>query len=192
MFNEQRIRAFLFYLSLVVFFAGLPPILSFALGYKFNPATFKFTKTGIISIKTQPEGVNVYLNGKLFPEKTPATINELLPGQYSLKLEMDYYYPWVSQVKVEARKVVRLEKIILFPKRTYIKQLNQERIASFWLDKENKKIYYFNPEENILYVSDLNGEKFEEIGSLPEGFSSPPKEIKVSLDREKILIFNAH
>ncbi|MCX5701222.1 MAG: PEGA domain-containing protein, partial [Candidatus Omnitrophica bacterium] len=146
MFSEQRIRAFLFYLCLAVFFAGLPSILSFALGYKFDPSTFKFTKTGIISIKTQPEGVDVYLNGKLFSEKTPATINELIPGTYSLRLESERYYPWVSQVKVEARKVVRLEKIILFPKRTHIKQLNQEEVSSFWLDTQNSRIYYFNQE----------------------------------------------
>lgn len=39
MLNEQKIRAILFYLSLIIFLAGLPFILSFALGYKFDAQT---------------------------------------------------------------------------------------------------------------------------------------------------------
>jgi PEGA domain len=192
MSNEQRIRAVLFYLSITVFFAGLPLILSFSLGYKFNPRTFKFTKTGIISLKTQPQGASVYLDGKLLNEKTPATIAELLPGSYSVRLELKRHYPWVSQVNVEPRKVERFEKIILFPKRSNIKQLNQDRVTHFWMDKEEGKLYYFNQDENILYKSNLDGDRFEEIGSIPEEFSLPPKEIKISPDRQKMLIFNGH
>ena len=192
MFSEQKVRACLFYLSVTVFLAGLPFILSSALGYKFNTRTFKFAKTGIISLKTQPEGASIYLDGKLMNEKTPVTINELLPGTYSLTLQLKEHYPWVSQVYVEPRKVARLEKIILFPIRSHIKQLNQERVSLFWLDKENNRIYYFNPDENILYASDLEGERFTEIGSLPESFSNPPEKLKVSPDKEKLLVSNAH
>jgi len=191
-FNEQKLRAFLFYLSLAVFFLGLPPILSFALGYKFNPHTLKFTKTGIISLKTQPDGASVYLNNKLLTEKTPSTINELLPGLYNLRIELKDYYPRITQVNVEPRKVSRFEKIILFPKRPDIKQLNQERVNSFWLDKDNGRMYYFNEEENILYQSNLDGDKFEEIGSLPDNFNYPPLELKISPDKTKILVFSIH
>ena len=192
MFSEQRLRAFLFYLSLAVFFLGLPPILSFALGYKFNPRSFKFTQTGIISLKTQPENVTVYLDGKLLAQKTPATINELLPGAYDLKLELKDFYPWMVKVKVWPRKVSRFEKIILFPRRPDIKHLNQERVSSFWLDKDNNRAYYFNQEDNILYQSNSDGDKFEELGSLPANFNYPPLDLKVSPDKEKMLLFSAH
>ena len=192
MFSEQKIRACLFYLSVAIFLGGLPFILSFALGYKFNPHTFKFTKTGIISLKTQPDGANIYLDGKLMNYKTPATINELLPGTYSLTLQLKEHYPWAAQVYVEPRKVARLEKIILFPIRSHIKKLNQERVSLFWLDKEDNRIYYFKQGENVLYASGLEGERFTEIGSLPAAFLFPLKELKVSPDKEKILVFNAH
>ena len=110
MFKEQEIRAVLFYLCVAVFFAGLPVILSFSLGYKFNPRTFKFTQTGIISLKTQPAAADVYLNGKPLDMKTPATINELLPGSYNVKVGLKGYYPWIYQANVEPRKVTRFEK----------------------------------------------------------------------------------
>ncbi len=192
MVNEQKIRGLLFYLSVAVFLAGILPILSFALGYKFDPRTFKFTKTGIISLKTQPEGASVYLDGRLLDARTPTTIGELLPGSHSLKIELKRYYPWLSQINVEPRKVVRLEKIILFPRRPHITQLNQEKVSFFWPDKGNNRIYYLGQEGNILYKSTLGGEKFEEILRLPENFSSSPMEIKLSPDREKMLVYNAH
>ncbi|PIP19629.1 MAG: hypothetical protein COT38_00560 [Candidatus Omnitrophica bacterium CG08_land_8_20_14_0_20_41_16] len=192
MLSEQRIRGVLFYLSVVIFFTGIPFILSFALGYKFNSHTFKFTKTGLISIKTQPPGARIYLGSKLLPEKTPATINELLPGVYDIRLELERYYSYGTQVQVEPRKVTRLEKVILFPTRPNIKQLNQGKIASFCVDKEKGSIYYLNQDENAIYESNLDGEEFKEISNLPMGFNYPPKELKVSFDREKILIFNNH
>ena len=192
MHNEQKVRAVLFYLSVAVFFTGLPMILSSSLGYKFNPRTFKFTKTGLISIKTQPQGADVYLDGRLLDQKTPATVNELLPGSYNIKIALKHHYPWVSLVNVEPRKVARFEKIILFPSRPDIEQLNQEKISSFWMDDDEGRIYYFNQDENILYKSRLNGDKFEEIGSIPQEFSSLPRELKVSPDKQKILIFNGH
>lgn len=190
MFSEQRIRGVLFYLSVLTFFVGLPFILSFALGYKFNPRTFKFTQTGLISIKTYPQGAQIYLDSKLLDEKTPATMQELLPGVYNIRLELEKHYSWVTQVNVEPRKVVRLEKVILFPVRPNIKQINQGAIASFYVDKEKGKIYYLNQSENAFFVSDMEGEKFERLNSVPEDFNYPLKEMKISPDRDKMVFFN--
>lgn len=192
MLKEQRIRAILFYLSVITFFAGLPFILSFALGYKLNPRTFKFTQTGLISIKSHPPGARIYLDSTLLNEKTPATIQELLPGVYSVRLELEKYYSWVTQVNVEPRKVVRLDKVILFPVRPNIKQINQGSIASFYVDKERGRIYYFNQSEGAFFVSDMEGEKFEMLNRVPDGFNYPPKEIKLSPNREQMAFFNDH
>jgi hypothetical protein len=187
--GEQKIRAFLFYLSLLIFFVGLPFILSFALGYKFNTKTLKFTKSGFIDLKTQPQGAIIYLDGKLLNDKTPTSINELMPGKYNLKLALEEYYPWLGEVNVEAGKVTRLDKIILFPLRPHIKQLNKEKISSFWIDKEKGTIYYIDDEHNIIYISNLEGEEFRAIGSLPETFDSI-EGLKVSSDRKKLMCYN--
>jgi len=189
--GEQKIRAFLFYLGVLIFFIGLRFILPSALGYKFNMRTFRFTKAGLIALKTQPQGASIYLNEVLLNEKTPATINELLPGEYNLKLELENHYPWSAQVSVEAGKVSRLEKIILFPIRPNIKQLNKEKISSFWLDKEKDKVYYISQEEQTLYKSDLEGNDFVVAGTLAQMRPLPIK-WKISPDKEKLLSFNPH
>ena len=191
MSTEQRIRGVLFYLSLFVFFAGLPLILSFALSYKFNLKTFKFTKTGLIAVRTQPQGASIYFQGKLLNDKTPATINELMPGKYTIKLGLEDYYPWNGDIEVEAGKVSRLEKVILFPLRPNIKQLNKDKIGSFWIDEKKDRIYYVDGQTNLIYESNIEGENFQEIGSLPENIRYPYK-WKISPNKEKFIAFSQH
>lgn len=189
--NFQKIRGLLFYLSLFLFFAGLPFILSYALGYKFNTHTLKFSKTGIIFVKTQPDGAQIYLNGKLIPDRSPATMQELVPGVYKIAIELTQHYPWKGEVDVEAGKVSRLDKVILFPLRPNLQQLNQERFSSFHIDTEKKVIYYLDQENKVVYRSNLDASNFEDVASLPEKFS-PISGWQVSEDKRKLFVFNHH
>jgi len=191
MLNFKKIRKLLFYLSVFSFFIGLPFILAFALGYKFNTHTFKFVKTGLIFIKTQPAGAKIYLNDKLIPEKSPASIQELLPGAYKISLELVQHYPWKGQVEVEAGKVSRIDRVILFPIRPNLQQLNQEKFSSFHIDIEKKIIYYLDLEKSLLYQSNLGVNNFEDIASIPDKFTQV-NGWGISLDQKKMLIFNYH
>jgi hypothetical protein len=189
--REQKIRAVLFYLSVCIFFAGLPFILTFTLGYQFDPRTFKFTTTGLISLKTQPAGASVLLNGKLFSEKTPCSLNELLPGTYRVELTLEDYYPYTADVEVLADRVSRMEKIILFQLRPDIQQLNKERFSQFWIDESRGVIFYVNRENDSIYRSDMAGEHLELIAQFTPLMPAPKKWL-LSFDREKMLYFNIH
>ncbi len=191
MYAFQKIRSLLFYLSVFLFFAGLPFILTFALGYKFNTHTLKFVKTGLIFIKTQPAGAKIYLNDKLISEKSPASIQELLPGAYKVSLELAQHYPWKAQVEVEAGKVSRIDKVILFPVRPNLQQLNQEEFSSFRIDIEKKVVYYLDQEKKVLYRSNLEAHNFEDIATLPDKLIQV-NGWEVSSDQKKIFIFNPH
>lgn len=190
MLSEQKIRAFLFYLSVSIFLLGLPFILSSALGYKFDRRNFKFTKTGLIVIKTQPPGASVYFDRRLINDKTPTTLNEILPGTYNIRLELERYYPWDDDINVEKGKVTRLEKVILFPLRPNIKQLNKEIISDFWIDEEKGIIYYVNQQKSAIYKSDLNGDNYDELAQIIP-IAPAPEKWKISPDKEKIVYFNA-
>lgn len=189
--GEQRIRVVLYYLSVAMFFIGLPFILAFSLSYKFNPKKLQFTKTGIISIKTQPAGAFVYIDGKLLADKTPVSINELLPAKYKLEAKLDGYYPYSIDVEVEAGKVIKIEKVILFSLIPNIEQLNKDRVSFFWVDEVKGLIYYVNESDNIIYRSDQNGEHFEEVAKFIP-ISPIPKKWVLSYDKEKLIYFNNH
>lgn len=190
-YKEQKIRFVLYWLSVLVFLMGLPSILSYALGYKFNPRTLRFTKTGLIALKSQPAGASIYFEKKLFKDKTPATINELLPGAYHIKVALEDYYPWVMQVTVEAGKVARFEKILLFPIRPDIEKLSNESSLSFWIDDKRDSIYYVSQEDNSIYKSGLDTQDYRKVGDFPRHVSAPIK-WRLSPDGEKLLCFDLH
>jgi len=186
---DQKIRTVLYYVSVTVFLIGLPFILAFAFSYKFDRRSLKFTKTGIISVRTQPAGAVVSLDKQLLSDKTPMSITELLPGKYSLELELEGYYPYSSEIEVNAGKVTRREKIILFPMRPDIQQVNKERISFFWMDETRSILYYVNRDENAVYKSDLDGSRFEQVCSFIP-ITPPPKRWEISPDRSKLFYFN--
>jgi hypothetical protein len=189
MLTEQRIRAVLFYLSVFVFLTGLPMILSSAFSYKFDSRALKFTKTGLISLKTQPAGAVVFLNNNLLAESTPATIRELMPGTYSVRLELKDHYPWAADVRVEPNKVAFLDKIILFPLRPNIKHINKVQFDTCFPDEDKGTVYYINYGDSSVYLSDLEGSRIEKAGDL-SNLNPPAYAWKLSGDRSKLLYFN--
>jgi hypothetical protein len=191
MSGEQKIRAVLFYVSVLVFVFGLPMILSYTIGLRFDPRTLKFTRTGINAIKTVPAGAAVILDGKPISEKTPTSINELLPGTYRLELTLEGHYPYTAEITVSEAKVTRLEKVILFPLRPDIKQLNKEKVNAFWFDELRGAIYYVDLEANALYRSDLEGNHFSLVCSFI-GMRPAPKGWEFSAGRERLLYYNSH
>lgn len=189
MLNEQKIRAFLFYSSVVVFIAGLPLILSYAFGYKFDKRTLKFSRTGLLYLKTQPAGADVYLDKDLLDGKTPLTLNEVLPGSYEVRVELQGYYPWSGNVEIEESKVARLDKIILFPLRNNLKKINRSSAEYFYLDEEKGSVYYLDAEESILYRCGPDGEHHTPVCRLP-ALQSRRVKYRFSADRSKLLYFS--
>jgi len=58
--------------------------------------------TGRLSIDSKPRGAKIYLNGKLLEYRTPATVKDLIPGRYEIKVVKRNYgttrkYVYVSE-----------------------------------------------------------------------------------------------
>lgn len=189
MSSDQKIRTVFYYVSVSVFLVGLPFILAFSLSYKFDRRSFKFTKTGIISVRSQPPGAAVTIDGERLADKTPLSVTELLPGTHSVTLELEGYYPYVRDIEVEGARVSRLEKVILFPLRPDIQQVNKERISLFWTDEVRAAVYYVNQDENLVYRSDLEGNRFEQLCSFTP-IAPFPRKWEISPDRTRLAYFN--
>ena len=75
-------------------------------------------KAGAIFIESEPAEANIYLDGVLQKAKTPATIEDVVPGSHVLKLSRLEHQDWESQVMAEAGKTNRLSaKLIPIPQR---------------------------------------------------------------------------
>ena len=189
---EQRIRAILFYLSVILFFILLPLILLYSFGYKLDLARFRFIKTGLIYVQTLPDGAKVYLNGRYLKKTTPLSIEELLPGKYKLSLDLESYYPWYQNVSVDSGRTTSLDKIILFPKNPYLNKINAVDIDDFYIFSEDKNYAYcISHDKTTISKSRLNP-KEQEANPVCENLALPDnvKDFSLSPDKKKIFYFN--
>lgn len=112
----QFFRRIVFYLFAAIYIIICPLLLLYAYGYIYKPGTEQgLLTTGLIYVATAPTGSEIYVNDKKYASNTPTAIMELLPGEYSIKLELDGYKPWSQTVPVEKEKATVLDKLLLVP-----------------------------------------------------------------------------
>lgn len=126
-------RKILFYLFFGLYLVLCPFIILYALGYIFTPKVEEgFAKTGLVHIETLPANASILIANKRCAEKTPATIRNLLPGQYDIKTLARGYRSWARKVKVEPGKAVNFEKILLVPQSVKTRTLGMRSFQDLW------------------------------------------------------------
>ncbi len=65
--------------------------------------------SGIVNIKTQPEGARVFVNGLERTGKTPVTVTGVPKGRASIELNLEGYYPVKRELVVKAAEAQDLE-----------------------------------------------------------------------------------
>ena len=135
----------------ILFLAASALLVLWASGYKYNFLAHKFQKTGIIYLTTDPKNVDIYLDGKLIKQKTPAKISYLLPGRYKIEIKKKNYHNWVQEVEVESNKVKRFDNIILFYSQPKSFEISKN-VQSFFLSPDKNKLIY---QSDSFYLYDL-------------------------------------
>ena len=127
---SKKTRDYIFWVFVVIFVGATIIVSLYASGYKFNlswPPKLNrlLIKTGMLIVKTQPDGATIYLNDRaqtnpaIFSWQknnliTPAKIKNVLPGKYNLKLLCDGYLPWQKEITIYSGQTTFLENINLF------------------------------------------------------------------------------
>lgn len=188
-------RKILFYTFCLIFFLMTPLIILYANGYKLNikdPTSFSLVqKTGMMIIKTEPDQAKIYVDDKvekpffknLLSEeenfiKTPAKIKGLLPGEYTIRLELQGYWPWSKKIKIESGQITNLSNIELFKKKSplFITETDIQPIKI----SPDKKIAYL-PEDDLLL--ELKNELIQKIST-----TSVNDAIHWSSDNKRVII----
>ena len=107
----------LFLIFVLTYIVICPLVIMYALGIVITPGAGSpnVVKTGIISLSSIPAGATVYINGTIYPQKTPTVINKLPPGECTVKLILKDYMSWQRNVAVIEEKATVLENILLVP-----------------------------------------------------------------------------
>lgn len=112
------LRKILFYVFLSLYLVLCPLIILYGLGYIFTPKVEEgFAKTGLIHFETVPAGASILIGNKQYTEKTPATVRNLLPGIYDVKIVHPAFQAWERKVNIQPGKAVAFDKILLIPER---------------------------------------------------------------------------
>src|SRR3989344_4089024 len=102
-----RSRVLLIVSGLIIFMIAAPSIVLLARGFRYDFSQNRIVETGTLGVKAEPRGARVFLNGEAL-KTTPLTYRFLKPGEYSLEIQKDNYFPWKKRITVHAQQVITI------------------------------------------------------------------------------------
>ncbi len=189
---ENKTRRKIYLVSFFVFAVLAVGLILFTQGYQIDFGAHKLYRAGIVVINSNPEGAEIYLNGKKQNDKTPATLRNLVPGDYTMTIRKDGYLEIEQHLTVDTEKVnYDLENLELFLKESPLNQITSRNTQNFFLSPDQSKVIYAtnSDNKNQLWFLDLTKNKLSEIPSPTESISN--LKIETWSDTGKQFVLNA-
>jgi hypothetical protein len=169
-----RTRIFVF-LSTVFIVLSIGIVLSlYARGYRFDSDTTKFTPNGLLVIKSDPDGAQVFVNGEL-QTATNATI-PLPPATYDVSVLKEGYITWNKRLVIE-NEIVTESTAHLFKSAPSLSSITFSSSMNPTPSRDFSKIAYAVPADPASNGNDKSGLWVMEMINLPLGFSREPQRI---------------
>jgi dipeptidyl aminopeptidase/acylaminoacyl peptidase len=156
MINRQLVFAIVTVLFLIL---ATTAVILYGRGYRplFDGGRLNIAGTGLLVATSKPDGASVFINGHL-TTATDNTIN-LAPGEYTVKIFKDGYFPWEKKVKV-SKEVVTKAEALLFPTAPKLESITNIGVKNPVLDPSQTRIAYAvasqSARRNGIYVLDLS------------------------------------
>lgn len=167
---KRRSRYFVIILGAITFFVLSPIIVLYVSNLRYDFDTQGYVIGGIITVKTEPKDAQFFLGDKLI-DNTPASAEFLNPGEYTVRIEKENYFPWTKRLEVKTSKVTwinnSLSKLYLLFKNPAETALN-EAVLDFAV--ADKKLFYLTNTTLVqTYITDPNQSSSILI---PKGFNN--------------------
>lgn len=143
---------------LVILLVGTVGVILYGTGYRLGIQQGKPTvsKTGILVTNSEPRGAQVFINGHL-TTATDTTLN-LTPGEYTVKIVKDGYFPWEKKLRIQ-EKVVTVAEARLFPIALKLEGVSSTGVQRPVLDPQRTKIAFLVDDQsfrkNGIYIYDM-------------------------------------
>ncbi|HPN96526.1 MAG TPA: hypothetical protein PLK35_02050 [Candidatus Moranbacteria bacterium] len=154
---EKLKRKLFFWTLVLLFFVTTPIIILHARGYRFDLSRGVFVHSGTIAIKSNPQSVDVSLNGELFEAKKIDRINNsynltgLLPSDYEIKVTYSGFRSWSKKADVHSGVASEFWNILLV-RENYEREIliGISGVDRFFMSPKNQYIVYTeNAEEGL-------------------------------------------
>ncbi len=123
------------WLFTLIFFIIAPILVFYTAGYRWNPKKGMVEKNGTLILDTEPRGADIFLNGQRIDERTPATLQNVAPGIYSIKMQKDGYHEWEKSLQILPERVTFANEVFL------------------WMDSEPELIVNLNSDDLITNLN---------------------------------------
>lgn len=138
-------------------------VVLYSRGYRFwfEKGKPDISGTGLLVATSIPDGAQVFINDHL-TTATDSTIN-LNPGQYSVRIFKDGYFPWTKQVTVQKEVVIKVDAT-LFPNAPKLESITTTGVQNPVIDPSLTQIAYViassSARKNGVYVLDISSRSF--------------------------------
>ncbi len=153
---EKLKRAIFFWTLVLIFIITAPAIVMYAKGYRFDFSRGVFVHSGTISIKSNPQDIQISINGKTEGAQSINRINNsynisgLLPNNYAISASAEGYQTWSKKTDVHSGLASEFWNVILarntYPRMDYA----TGGIEKFFISpKSSLLIYTKNSQQNL-------------------------------------------
>jgi len=143
---SKKIRKIFFWLLVLFFIATTPVIVFYARGYRFNFQQGIFIYAGGITIKSNPQKVEVFIDGKPSPRKKTNLINNsyhidgIRPGEYLLEVKADGFNTWSKKISIHSGISTEFWNIVLTKEDNNRETYQAPGIEKFYISPDRKMI----------------------------------------------------
>ncbi len=145
-------------LALLFMLIGTGIVILYGQGYRFGFDNGKIglSGTGMLVATSNPDGAQVFINGHL-TTATNNTIN-LFPGDYTVKIVKEGYFPWEKMITVQ-KEVVSKAEALLLPQAPKLESLTTNGVATPTIDPSGSRLAFVvasqSARKNGIYILDM-------------------------------------
>lgn len=182
---KKQYRRLIFIIFVIFFIITIPVLLIHTAGYRYNFKKTKFEKTGSLLINTKTKNVSLMVNNDYIKNGDEFRINNILPGEYLVKLTKENYFDWGKKIIVKSELTSFIKDVRLFEKNLPTNYINKN-ISSIYPSNDNKKIAYIYKEDSqySLWIVDSEADNKKELFKTKEKI----EDIRWSPSADKIIV----
>lgn len=183
----MKYRRIIFYIFVALFLISTPFILLYANGYRYNAKKNKFEKTGGLVINTATKDASLFVNGRSYGSGGEFRIQNLLPGEYEIKISKSGYFDWQKKLSVESKITTFAKDVRLIANNLPTKSA-ESAIGAIFPAPNMSKFLYIKPEDdkNQIFIFDAANDTEKSLALLP--LRQTVKNISWSPNSEKIIL----
>ena len=144
----------------------------YARGYRFDSQTLRFKPSGLLVVKSDPAGAQVFVNGEL-STATDTTIS-LAPGTYDVSIKKEGFHPWNKRLLIE-KEVVTEAIASLFRVAPSLSSVTFSGAVGPVLSPDGTRIAFATPSSRE--DPEKGGLWLIETVNLPIGFARDPRRV---------------